>query len=319
MSAKGLSSRAIIGRYFMRLEQAPGLEWIGLISNYFTSDQESETYRWLGQVPQLREWIGGRQAKGFTENGITIENKHFEATLEILVREMRRDKTEQVMVRIDELADRTNAHWAKLLSFLIENGGSTVAYDGSFFFDTDHQEGKSGVQSNDITVDLSTVPVPTDQKGTPDNPSPEVMQFAMFAAIEAMYGFKDNEGEPLNENASDFLVMVPIKLWKSAQSAARAPVLSLGQTALARVMDAVNFAVVPNPRLSWTTQFAVFRTDGAIKSLIRQEEEPVQLKAIAEGSELEFREDKHHYGVDTWRNVGYGFWQRACRVNLTAT
>jgi phage major head subunit gpT-like protein len=121
MSAKGLSSRAIIGRFYQRLEQNPGLEWVAALSNYFTSDQESETYKWLGQVPVMREWIGGRQAKGFRENGITIENKHFEATLEVLVRELRRDKTGQVMVRVDELADRTNAHWAKLLSELIIN------------------------------------------------------------------------------------------------------------------------------------------------------------------------------------------------------
>ena len=40
------------------------------------------------------------------------------------------------------------------------------------------------------------------------------------------------------------------------------------------------------------------------------------LKAVAEGSELEFEEDKHRYGVDTWRNAGYGFWQQACMAQL---
>lgn len=36
------------------------------------------------------------------------------------------------------------------------------------------------------------------------------------------------------------------------------------------------------------------------------------MSAIAEGSELEFKERKHHYGVKAIRNVGYGYWQRAC-------
>ncbi len=155
MSAKGLSSRAIIGRFYQRLEQNPGLEWVNALSNYFSSDQESETYKWLGQVPVMREWIGGRQAKGFRENGITIENKHFEATLELLVRELRRDKTGQVMVRVDELADRTNAHWAKLLSELIINAEIQICYDGQYFFDTDHTEGDSGAQSNKLSIDIS--------------------------------------------------------------------------------------------------------------------------------------------------------------------
>ena len=41
------------------------------------------------------------------------------------------------------------------------------------------------------------------------------------------------------------------------------------------------------------------------------------MDAIAEGSELEFREKKHQYGVKAMRNVGYGYWQRACLVTHT--
>ena len=42
----------------------------------------------------------------------------------------------------------------------------------------------------------------------------------------------------------------------------------------------------------------------------------VEIQAIAEGSELEFKEGKHWYGVDTWRNVGYGYWQNTCLVSI---
>lgn len=315
MGASTLSSRAIIGRYYQRLEQNPGLEWINALSNYFTSDQESETYRWLGQIPVMREWIGGRQAKGFRENGLTIENKHFEATLELLVRELKRDKTGQVMVRVDELADRTNAHWAKLISELIANGESRVCYDGQYFFDEAHAEGDSGSQSNSLTIDISGLPV--EVHGSVATPSVEEMQLSILQCVQALFGFKDDQGEPLNENAREFLVMVPVPMWHVAKAATAAPVVTHGQTNIIQVMDAISLKVAPNPRLPWTDKFAVFRTDGSIKPIIRQEEEPVTLKAIAEGSELEFNEDKHHYGVDTWRNAGFGFWQYACLANLT--
>lgn len=142
MGAKGLGSRAIIGEFFARLEQDIGATYIPLVSNFFESDQESETYKWLGMSPAMREWIGGRLAKGFRENGLTITNKKFEATLEVLVDEIRRDKTGQVMIRIGELAQRVNAHWAKLLTDLLVTNG--LAYDGQNFFDTDHSEGGSG-------------------------------------------------------------------------------------------------------------------------------------------------------------------------------
>ena len=130
MSAASLSSRAIIGEFYNTLEQNTGALWVPGTSMLVTSDQESETYKWLGMAPAMREWVGGRVAKGFRDNGITIVNKTFEATLEVLLDEIRRDKTGQVMVRVRELAGRTNAHWAKLLSTLIIAGEAAVCYDG---------------------------------------------------------------------------------------------------------------------------------------------------------------------------------------------
>lgn len=315
MSAKGLSSRAIIGEYYARLEQNAGMGWVEPLSNYFTSDQESETYKWLGQSPQMREWIGGRNAKGFLENGITIDNRHFEATLEVLVREMRRDKTGQVMVRVRDMADRTSAHWAKLLSTLIINAETTACYDGQFFFDTDHSEGASGTQDNDIQVDISALPVTN--HGSVTAPSVGEMQQAILKGIQQIYGFVDDQGEPLNETAMEFLVMVPTTLLNVGLGAATLPMIDNGESNIIPNQDRMRISVVSNPRLSsWTDQFGVFRTDGNVKPFIRQEEEPVQMKAIAEGSELEFNEDKHHYGVDSWRNVGYGMWQGACLVKM---
>ena len=66
MDQQLLSSRAIIGMYFARLEQNPGMAWIDGVSNLFGSDQSSETYNFLGQSPAMREWLGSRQAKGFS-------------------------------------------------------------------------------------------------------------------------------------------------------------------------------------------------------------------------------------------------------------
>lgn len=314
MSAQGLGSRAIIGEFFMRLEQRVGTRWIDGVSMMFTSDQASEEYKWLGMVPAMREWIGGRNAKGFRENGITIANKHFEATIEVLVEELRRDKTGQVMVRIRELADRTNAHWASLLSTLILNGESTAGYDGQFFFDTDHSEGDSGTQSNDINVDISALPVTN--HGSTTAPSVGEFQQAVLQGVQQMYGFVDDEGEPLNENARNFLVMVPTPFWHVSQAALTVPMIDRGEANVIPAMDNVNIGTIANPRLTWTDKFAIFRTDGNVKPFIRQEETPVDLMAIAEGSEEEKLNNRHLYGVDTWRNVGYGFWQHATLVTL---
>lgn len=314
MSAQGLSSRAIIGEFYNTLEQDMGGLWIPQVSNYFESDQESELYKWLGQSPSMREWIGGRQAKGFSDNGITITNKEFEATLEVLVKEMRRDKTGQVMVRVRELAQRTNAHWAKLLSALIQGGESGICYDGQYFFDTDHVEGESGTQSNDLTHDVTIPTAPTAGEA----------ESAILKAVQAILGFKDNQGEPMNENAREFLIMTPVSLMNSVAGAIGASVIMDGASVSRTntiltlgTLGGFTMRMATNARLSWADKLAVFRTDAETKAFIRQEEEAVSISAVAEGSELEFNENKHRYGVKASRNVGYGYWQRSALVTLT--
>ncbi|MGY8811484.1 MAG: Mu-like prophage major head subunit gpT family protein [Pseudomonadales bacterium] len=308
MGAEVLSSRAIVGMFYEILEQNTGMSWIDAVSNLFDSDQAKETYPWIGMVPTLREWIGGRHAEGFNSAELSIENLHFEATIEILVRELRRDKTGQLAIRIGELADRANSHWARLLSALILNGETQLCYDGQYFFDTDHEEGKSGVQSNKITTDISALTA--DIHGTPAAPSVAEFQQAVSKSITQLTSLKDDQGEPINEMAREFLVMVPFSLLGVAQSALSVP----RGTNLEEVVmpDNVVVRVVGNVRLNaWTDKFVTFRTDGRLKSMIRQQEEDVQMKAKAEGSEYEFDNDAHQYGIDTWRNVGFGRWHYA--------
>jgi len=309
-----LSSRAIIGAYFARLEASPGMAWINGVSNLFNSDQAAETYGFLGQSPAMREWLGGRQARGLgAVNNFAIANKHYEGTLRIEKKDVRRDKTGQIMARVQEFADRAQTHWASLLATLITAGDSTTCYDGQYFFDTDHTEGDNTTnQSNSLTYTLASEPH-IGTGGTTTSPGIDHMGRAMLKTITAMLAFKDNRGEPMNENASSFLAYVPAGLYADAAGA----VSNLMPSALQLNMNpnlvaGLNVTVQMSARSTWTTKFAMFRTDSPIKGLIRQSEQDVELKAKAEGSEFEFDEDAWEFGIDAWRNVGYGYWQRAC-------
>ncbi len=302
----GLTSRAIMGRFFRRLEEFADAAWWTKLAMRFSSNQESETYKWLGMVPQVREWVGGRKVQPLRANGITIVNKVWESTIRIDADEQRRDKTGQIMVRINELARRVATHPNSLLTTLIANGESTAAYDGQFFFDTDHSEGDSGTQSNDITYDVATPTAPTDAE----------MYEAIVKGIAQLIGFKDDTGEPMNESARDFMVMVPTSFLSSTLIALSSNNIDSTGNPLAG-SDPFKVDWVANPRLTWTDKFAVFRTDGESRPFIFQEELPVQVQVLAEGSELEVNENQHQYGVKAIHEAGYGFWQDSCLVTLT--
>lgn len=310
-----LSSRAVIGMYYARLEQNPGMAWVDGVSNMFNSDQASETYAFLGMSPAMREWVASRQALAMRGNEVTLVNKHYEATLEIKRKDARRDKTGQIDARVSEFADRAQTHWASLLSALLVDAESTACYDGQYFFDTDHAEGDSGTQSNDISVDISTLPALV--HGSTTAPSVEEMQQVITRAITQILGFKDDRGEPMNENASQFLVITPMSLFQVAANAvSRDATNALQQNFNPNLIAGLSVSVQPNARLTWTDKIAVFRTDSPIKAFIRQSEAEADLKAKAEGSEFEFDNDAWQFGIDAWRAVGYGYWQRACLATM---
>jgi phage major head subunit gpT-like protein len=302
----GLTSRAIIGRFYRRLEEFADAAWWTKLAMRFASNQESETYRWLGMVPQVREWIGGRQIRPLRSQGVTIVNKVWESTIRVDADEQRRDKTGQIMVRVNEMARRVATHPNKLLSDLVSAGASGTGYDGQYFFSSSHSEGDSGTQSNSITHDAATPTTPTDSE----------MYEAIVKGIAQMAGFKDDQGEPMNEAARQFLVMVPMSFLSPTLVALSSQTVNASSNPLA---ESGPFKVdwVANPRLTWTDRFSVFRTDGETRPFIFQEELPVQVQILAEGSELEINENQHQYGVKAIHEAGYGFWQDACLVTFT--
>ena len=340
MGAAALSSRAIIGSLYYKIEQAGRVGWVPKISRLFKSDQKTETYPWLGQTPALREWVGERQAKGLRDNNaVTIENLLFEATLPVDVREHRRDHSGQINARIDDLASRAAQHWAKLLSTIINNGHAStsgLAYDGQFFFDTDHVDvgaPNQTAQDNDLASDISTLPVP--QHGSITAPSAGELALSILAGVNQILGFKDDQSEPINDGASEFLVMVPVGLYQAALAAVYNSHLeegSVNPVQATKQAGRIGIEVVQNSRLTNTSTVFVFRTMAPVPSFIRQAEVPapmgrsegtdadseadIVISALAEGSEEEFKNHRHLYGVEASRNVGFAYWQTACRVEL---
>ncbi|MFO0840512.1 MAG: Mu-like prophage major head subunit gpT family protein [Phycisphaerae bacterium] len=301
----GLGSRAVIGRFYRRLEEFAQQAWWTKLAMRFASSQESETYRWLGMVPQVREWKGGRQVRPLRASGVTIVNRVWEATIRVDADEQRRDRSGQILVRINDLARRVAFNPNRLLSDLIINGSVNLAYDGLPYFSNGHTEGSSGTQSNAILHDVVTIASPTSSE----------MYDGIVKGIAQIAGQRDDQGEPLAEDAREFLVMVPMNLLSQTLVALSSKTIAASDNPLAN-REPFRVDWVANPRLTATDKFFIFRTDGAARPFIFQEELPVQVQVLAEGSELEANENQHQYGVKAVHEAGYGFWQDACQLTL---
>lgn len=309
MSQKLITEKAIVGKYFALLEEptTPTVEKLAMVVN---SSQDLERHGWLGMPPGMREWVGGRSAKKLRASEFSIINKDFESTVAYHERERTEDKTGQLDIRINEHAMRAVHHDELLLSTLINNAESSVCYDGQYFFDTDHTEGDSGSQSNDLTYNANTETAPTTAE----------MEAAILQSIQAIIGFKDDQGLPMNQYAKKFLVMVPTPFWASARAAVGAQVIvdgSASRTGLISGWGDVEITVQVNPLLNWTTKFATFRTDGSVKPFIQQVREQVTTDVLGEGSDHFFNTREILVSLKKAGNMGLGLWQGSALTTLT--
>ena len=324
MTGDLISSRAVLGEYFKRLEAENARSWVPSISNLFQDTRWTTEISMLGYSPQFRKWTGERMARDARQNNVTIINEDYEASLEFHRRDVTQDKTAQVMARAGEFGMRGSQHWGKLVTAAIVAGESTACYDGQYFFDTDHSEGSSGTQDNDLTENATNHLAPTDVE----------METAIMACIQAILGFVDEEGEPINEGASAFTVMVPAGLWARAKAVIGGDIIqgaSGTKTSIVARLDDFIINLRANPRLDgqsgWfesgvSSKLAVFRTDSPTKALIRIQDMPVnspgvRMTVLAEGSEYAKLKNRYLFGAEATRGVGYGYWQHACLYTLT--
>jgi len=102
------------------------------------STTASNTYGWLNQMPNMREWIGARVIQNLAESSYVITNKHFEETVGVDRNDIEDDNLGQYSMLMTRLGEAAAAFPEILTWNLLKNGFTTNCYDGQFFFDTDH-------------------------------------------------------------------------------------------------------------------------------------------------------------------------------------
>jgi phage major head subunit gpT-like protein len=311
-----LDSRDLIADFYPRLEAQKEMMWAADLAAKIASDSETENYKWLGQVPVMREWIGNRQEQVLNKFSMSLTNKKYELTLPISLDDLRRDKTGQIRVRVADMARRVATWPNTLLSTLITNGEagtSGLAYDGQFFFDTDHNESGSS-QTNDLT----STEIPSANCSSADAPTATEAANILNEVAGYFMSYTDDRGEPINQDTDNITIMVGSHLYRAAfQQAISLQNLASGATN-PTFGGGVGYKVIFNPRLSNTAdKVYFFRTAPDMRAFILQEELPLQTQLLGAGSDEEFNNDRHVFGVKWIGAAGYGMWQNAIYVAIS--
>ncbi len=299
----GLLTKGLRSEFFNRFNAAT--TFFQDLSTRIESRSDTETYKWLGSLPRMREWGTGRLAKGMGSESYSIENLKYESTLEVDRDEISDDKTGQIRIRIAEMAERAATHKDFLISQLLINGETAGfnSYDGVSFFNNSHVSGSSGAQDNLVSSTASD----------PENPTTDEFKTGLRTAIGTMMAFKDDQGEPMSISATGLVCIVPSLMYLTALEAINATIISSTSNIVAGAARIVGF-----PWLTDQSKWYLLKTDGVIRPLIFQDREPVEFNALTEDSDEGFRREKFLYGVRARYRLAYGYWQFAVRMNFVA-
>jgi len=271
------------------------------------SDGADEEYGMLGAVPGVREWLGDRSYKELREANWTIRNKLWEQSLQILRQDMEDDRLGKYDPVAEQLGIRAAHHPDVLLMSLINGAESGECFDGQYYFDTDHVWGQSGTQSNLLSpTAANTASVTTAE-----------FKAAFNAAIAALYGFKDDQGQLLNDevfeqnDGSNLAVVVPAALRQTAYDALTAALATNGGTNVVlnrpRIITANSYTA--------TTSFDLYKIDAPLKPYIFQRRTPLK-RQLADLDNI--KEKAVKLLTEARYNVGYGAWWCAVRSTFTA-
>ena len=108
------------------------------VATLMPSASKSNTYGWLGQFPRLAEWIGSRVVRDMAAHGYTITNKLFEATAGVPRVDIEDDSVGIYKPLFGEMGRAAKSFPDELVYGLLALGGSTLCFDGQYFFDVDH-------------------------------------------------------------------------------------------------------------------------------------------------------------------------------------
>lgn len=266
------------------LIKSPEFDLIKQVAMMAPSNNASEKYGWLGDIPAVQEWLGEVKAKELSEYDYTITNKNWQTAIQIDKNSLDDDQYGMIRDRVNEMPRAILEHRWEMIEDLFAGGTTGLSYDGSAFF-ADRDSPNDNLLAG--TGAASTSTIKTD----------------ILSAYAAMYNFTSDQGRALRLKMDT--IVCPVEIYGLVLEAVTAV---QGQSS-ANVPAMLIKNVIPLPGQTDTNDWYGLCTSRSIKPFIlqtRQEPTP-ELDAPKKNRQMTF----FAHGRS---NAGYGFHQLAVKV-----
>lgn len=249
------------------------------------------SFKWLGSVPVMVPWDGERQIDKLRAEQHELRTKWYANGIELDYDDMAEDRLGVVRPRIEQLASMGPRKIdAMVIDYYVNGFAGTLGlgYDGQYLFDTDHTYSTAaGQASQDNTVSGALGTTPFNQ------------------ALEAMMGFVDDRGEPLEISPDTLMCGFGNQL--PARKMLTQQYLASGETNV----DQNAATLIINQRITGTKWF-VLALGGSVRPVIVGIEYPPEFAALMGWDQREqFMSRNSLAGAHMKVGLAYGHWAYA--------
>ncbi len=266
------------------------------IATTVPSTTAETNYKWLGQMPQMKEWIGEREIQSLSAYDYSIKNKKFEMTVSVPKDDIEDDQYGVFTPLFSNMGEAAAQHPDTLVFDAMKDGFTKLCYDGKAFFATDHKSGKGGetTASNLSHAKLS--------------------REAYMIARTAIMSLTGDKGKSLNL-VPNLLVVSPSNE-EEARLILKADQIDGTTNVLKDTADILVATELADKPDAWF----LLCTNKFLKPFIFQKRKDIKLVSLTKDTdENVFMTDEFVWGADGRSNAGYGFWQMAYGSDGTAT
>lgn len=255
------------------------------VATLVSSETKEENYKWLGNIPRMREWIGDRQIQNLSASDYTIKNKDYELTIGVDRNDIEDDTLGIYNPAIQDVGQSAATFPDELVFTLLKDGFENKCFDGQPFFSEEHKVGKKTVSNK------------SKKKLSPES----------YAAARSSIMSLVDENKKSLKLVPNLLVVAP-----GEEANARKILLADQIDGTTNVYkDTAELLVVPE-LAGADTQWYLLCTTRPLKPLIFQQRKPPHFIAMTNETDTSvFMNKQFLYGVDGRANAGYGFWQMA--------
>ena len=252
------------------------------------STTRETTYAWMGQIPNIREWIGERTIQSFSTYAYSIVNKTYECTVAVPANDIADDLYGVYAPLMAEMGLNARKHPDELVFGLMAKGFEELSYDAVPFFSENH-------------------PIDLDKKRKQSNKGTKQLSLKTYSDARAQMMTIKGDQNKLLGIIPDTLVVAP-----QNEGIAREILFSEKINGTTNVYkNTCELLVIPE-LTEYPDQWYLLCTKRYVKPFVFQEREQTRLiSKTADNDDNVFIQNEFLYGTKGRYNVGYGLWQFA--------